>query len=139
MTRGRCLCGGIVFEIDGRLAPIQICYCKQCQRAQGTALATNIPVPESDFRILAGAALLASYESSPGKLRCFCSRCGSPILSKRSEVPGVVRVRAGTLDEPIATRPGIHVHTATKPSWWDIHDDLPQCESGELPKRGNPT
>src|SRR5215510_3740507 len=118
MTKGRCLCGAIAFEIEGDLAPIQICYCKQCQRAQGTALATNIPVSESSFRFTSGAESLTSYESSPGKQRCFCRRCGSPIFSKHVAIPGVLRVRAGTLDEPVAARPSHHFHTASKPSWW---------------------
>jgi len=130
MVFGRCLCGAIAFEINGELAPIQICYCKQCQRAQGTAMATNIPVQESAFRFVSGEALLAAFASSPGKQRCFCSRCGSPIFSKHVDVPGVLRVRAGTLDEPMPARPSYHFHTASKASWWEIRDDLPRYEAG---------
>lgn len=135
MTTGRCLCGAIAFQIDGELEPIQICYCKQCQRAQGTALATNIPVQESAFRFTCGAELLTGYESSSGKQRYFCSRCGSPIFSKRDSLPGVLRVRAGTLDEPVNSRPSHHFYIAFKPSWWEIRDDLPQFETGHVIKR----
>jgi hypothetical protein len=133
------LCGGIAFAIDGELAPIQICYCKQCQRAQGTALATNIPVQESAFRFVRGAELLASFESSPGKQRCFCNRCGSPIFSRHVKIPGVVRVRAGTLDEPIAARPSGHFYVASKPSWWEIREDLPKSYAGQPPNASEAT
>ena len=91
---GSCLCQAIRFEIDGPLEPVQICHCQQCRKAQGTPLVTNIPVATSAFRLLAGSELLAEFESSPGKKRCFCRTCGSPVISRRDDRPDVVRVRA---------------------------------------------
>lgn len=130
LTRGRCLCGDVRFEIDGPLAPIQVCHCEQCRKAQGTPFATNIPVAASAFRITGGENLLAGFESSPGKRRMFCSRCGSPIFSRRDAQLEVVRVRAGTLDGPLVTRPSAHFHTAGKRNWWPIDDGLPQFAQG---------
>jgi hypothetical protein len=133
MYTGQCLCGGIQFELAGALAPIQVCYCKQCQRAQGTALATNIPVAVSDFRLICGQDLIRSYESSKGKERCFCSRCGSPIYSKRESLPDVVRVRAGLIDGELTTHLDAHFYARSKPNWWAIRDDLPQYAEGFVP------
>jgi hypothetical protein len=130
MVTGQCLCGGIRFVIDGALAPIQICYCKQCQRAQGTVLATNTPVAVTAFRLLQGQDLLRSYESSTGKQRCFCGKCGSPIYSKRDALPDVLRLRIGLVDGDIDARPIAHFHTRSKPDWWSICDDLPQHAEG---------
>ena len=130
MFTGQCLCGGVRFEINGELAPIQICYCKQCQRAQGTALATNIPVALSSFRLICGKELIRGFESSPGKQRCFCGVCGSPLYSKRESLPNVLRIRAGLLEGALATRPVEHFHTSSKPNWWQICDDLPQHAEG---------
>jgi hypothetical protein len=130
MYTGRCLCGGVEFEIEGALEPIQVCYCNQCQRAQGTALATNIPVSTAAFHLRSGGELIRSYESSPGKQRCFCSRCGSPIYSHRHSNPDTLRIRAGLLDGPLATQMSAHFHVATKPNWWTIGDGLPQYVTG---------
>ncbi len=126
MYTGGCLCGGIRFELDAELGPIDICYCRQCRKAQGTPLATNSPVAAAAFRLVSGADLLKAYESSPGKHRHFCGRCGSPIYSQRVTKPDVVRVRVGTIDEPLNVRPHAHYHTASKPDWWPINDALPQ-------------
>lgn len=134
MYTGQCLCGGVRFEIEGALAPIQICYCKQCQRAQGTALATNIPVALAGFRLRQGQELIRSYESSQGKQRCFCGVCGSPLYSKRDSLPDVLRIRAGLLDGELATQPVAHFHTRSQPNWWTIGDDLPQFADEYLPK-----
>ena len=125
MITGSCLCGGIRFEVDGPLEPIQVCHCGQCRKAQGTAFATNIPVAESHFRLLTGQDLMNSFSSSPGKQRCFCSRCGSPIFSCNERIPGVLRVRAGTLDGELDTRLQAHFFTAHKANWFDIDDGLP--------------
>jgi len=135
MTTGSCLCGAIRFAIDGELAPIQICHCTQCRKAQGTPFATNIAIAKAAFRILQGGSLIAGYESSPGKQRMFCSRCGSPIYSRRDALPDIVRVRAGTLDGPLATRPSAHFHIASMANWWTIGDDLPRYERGGGKKR----
>lgn len=126
MHQGSCLCGAVRYQVEGELAPIQICHCSQCRKAQGTAFVTNIPVRESAFVLLGGAEQLKAYESSPGKQRVFCADCGSPIYSRTSKLPGVLRIRAGSLEGELETRPGGHAFTASRANWWDIHDDLPQ-------------
>lgn len=130
---GRCLCGGIRFEIDGPLAAIQVCHCGQCRRAQGAPLASNIPVPVPRFRWIDGQALLSAYESSPGKERCFCSRCGSPVFSRRVDDPHTLRVRAGILEGPLDSRPVAHFHVASMANWWTLDDTLPRFEAGYVP------
>lgn len=126
MHAGSCLCRTVRFEIDGPLAPIQFCHCTDCRKAQGGAFAANIPLDTKDFRLLSGADDLQAYESSPGKERVFCRRCGSPIFSRLASRPGVVRLRAGTLDAPVGAERGFHFHVASKAGWWEITDDLPQ-------------
>lgn len=126
MFEGGCLCGTVRYRIEGALEAIQICHCGQCRKAQGTPFVTNIPVLESAFSLLTGDEALKAYESSPGKQRVFCCHCGSPIFSRTSKLPGVLRIRAGSLDGELATRPGWHAFTASKANWWDVQDDLPQ-------------
>ena len=126
MHFGSCLCRAVRFEVSGELAPIQICHCGDCRKAQGSAIGTNIPVAKADFRLVAGADHLQAYESSPGKERVFCRACGSPIFSRLTSRPDLVRLRAGTLDAPVASEIGFHFHTASKAAWWPITDDKPQ-------------
>ena len=123
---GKCLCGAVRYEIDGDLAPIQICHCEDCRKAQGSAFAANLPTPTDRFRLLAGEDQLRAYESSPGKERVFCSVCGSPIFSRFAARPGIVRIRAGTLNPPLTASVSFHFYTASKADWWPILDDLPR-------------
>ncbi len=130
MITGSCLCGGVTFQINAELEPIQVCHCRQCRKAQGGPFATNTPVSTANFELMSGADLLSDYESSPGKKRVFCSVCGSPIYSHRESLPGVIRIRAGLLDEPLTIRPAMHFYMTSKSSWWTIHDSLPQYPAG---------
>jgi hypothetical protein len=126
---GRCLCGGIRFEVTEPLAPIQVCHCGQCRQAQGGPFATNIPVKASAFELQAGADLITAYESSPGKTRSFCRRCGSPLFSQRASLPGVLRLRAGTLEGHVPTSPGMHIYYASRANWWPSDDALPKHDT----------
>ncbi|MET0335844.1 MAG: GFA family protein [Rhizobacter sp.] len=123
---GRCLCGGIRFRLTGELEPIQICHCSQCRRAQGSAFAANMPVSRASFHLDSGAELVTEFESSPGKKRAFCSRCGSPLYSRRDEIPDVLRLRAGLVDEPVGVPVQAHYCVDSKASWWPVDDDLPK-------------
>lgn len=126
MFSGNCLCQSVQFEIDGELAPIQMCHCKECRQAQGTPFVTNIPVAVSAFRLVRGQEHLKGFESSPGKQRFFCLNCGSPIYSARANVPDTIRIRAGLINEPLDIRPAFHMYVSDKANWWSIEDHLPQ-------------
>ena len=123
---GSCLCGAVRYEIRGELGPIVMCHCGQCRKAQGSAFATNAAVRAADFAIVAGEDALVGFESSPGKKRHFCRHCGSPIISTRDAIPGVVRVRIGTLDSDVGAAPSAHIYVASKAAWVEIRDGLPQ-------------
>lgn len=128
MHRGSCLCRGIVFSVSGELPPIQVCHCGQCRQAQGGPFATNIPVDESRVSWLSGLDLIQRYESSPGKVRCFCKTCGSPLFSQRTSLPGVLRLRAGTLEGLVHAKVGLHIYHGSKANWWTALDDAPKFE-----------
>ncbi|SDI19314.1 GFA family protein [Pseudomonas panipatensis] len=126
MYHGSCLCGGITFAVRGALAPIQVCHCSQCRKAQGGPFATNLPLARADFQLLSGGELLRAYSASPGKRRWFCARCGSPIYSERDALPGILRLRVGTLDGDLPTRAAVHLQVASAANWWPLDDALPR-------------
>lgn len=130
MLEGGCLCGGVRFRISGKLGPAGYCHCKECQRASGSTFASNAPVRTGYFAFSAGAELVSEYESSPGKYRAFCRRCGSPLYSRRDEEPELRRIRLGTLDADPERRPLAHVWVSEKAPWYEIGDTLPRYARG---------
>ena len=126
---GSCLCGGVQYGLSAEPGPIEVCYCRMCRKASGGPLATNAPVARAAFHVSAGRERLAEYESSPGEKRVFCGSCGSPIYSHRAATPEVVRIRVGTINEPLNVRPVASYYTGSKSNWWEIHDALPRFEA----------
>src|SRR3954471_13249384 len=104
MHAGSCLCANVRYEVDGELSDFGHCHCKSCRKASGTAFATNAGIDRSTFRLVSGGDTLREYESSPGKHRAFCSRCGSPIYAYLTKSPTMLRIRLGSLDTPVSSR-----------------------------------
>jgi hypothetical protein len=128
MHAGSCLCGDIAYEIDAELSDFGHCHCRSCRKASGTAFATNAGVDRAAFKLVSGADTLREFESSPGKLRAFCSRCGSPIYAYLTKTPNILRIRLGSLDTPLASRARAHTFVSDKADWEDIasYSTLPQ-------------
>jgi putative intracellular protease/amidase len=123
---GSCLCGAVRYAIAGELGEFGYCHCKSCRKASGTAHAANAPVDRENFRMLQGADGVRQFESSPGKFRAFCSRCGSPLYAYLAASPGVLRVRLGTLDTPFTKQARAHTFVSDKAPWEEIGAPLPQ-------------
>jgi hypothetical protein len=132
MLSGRCLCGAVRFALHGKTGPLAYCHCKMCQRASGTAFAANAPVRAKYLEWLAGRDAITEYESSPGKIRAFCSKCGSPIYSRRVAEPETFRIRLGTVDGDPERRSFGHFWVSSKATWFEITDELPQYPEGTL-------
>ena len=132
---GSCLCNGVRFAVLGDLPPVQVCHCGQCRKAQGTAIATNVPVRRHDFVLEHGEDLLSSFESSPGKHRVFCRTCGSPVNSRRDALPDILRIRLGLLDGPTDVKVAAQYFVGEKAAWWPIDDEVPRFETGPESRR----
>ncbi len=129
MLTGSCLCGGVTYEVDAPAGPIVHCHCVNCRKAHGSAFSSVAAVPRDRFRWTRGENLLASYESSPGKFRRFCARCGSQIFAEQIGQPTVI-LRLGCLDTPIEFRPRCHIWRSEGASWYDPTQELPEFPKG---------
>lgn len=132
MLSGSCHCQRVRYEVDA-IDDMWHCHCQTCRKTHSAQRNTAALVKRDAFRLIAGAENLSHYESMPGKLRHFCTTCGTHIYA---EFPGrpVVVLRAGSLD----TDPGLRVSKSV----WLSHDmpwlaeapDVPQYSEGVPPK-----
>jgi hypothetical protein len=132
MVTGTCLCGGVVFAIDGVLSPMQYCHATRCRKASGSAFAAELVALASTFRWVRGEDFVTTYEAPllrepPPYRRSFCRVCGSP-LPVALEGTDFVVLHAGVLDGEPETRPFRHIFVAQQAPWHMITDDMPQFE-----------
>ena len=142
---GGCLCGAVRYRLAGEPAMVAVCHCRTCQRNTGSAFSTNVAFPAnaafSTTSAMPREAVsvegddLATYETragsdSPPFFRSFCARCGSPVCARGDAYPGIVFVKAGTLDEPTLVAPTAHIWCSEQLPWVQAGDDAPRFSAG---------
>ncbi len=134
MIKASCLCGAVAYEADGLSGPIGHCHCRTCQKAHAAAFATTARAMRSGFRWTRGDDARRSFESTPGKLRWFCSRCGSQLMAEWTAQDQVI-LRIDSVDEGIeGERPRAHIWVSHQAPWDPgPHDDLPRFAEGAPP------
>jgi hypothetical protein len=104
MSKGSCLCSSVIYEIHGEPLFFNVCHCINCQKFGGSAMAANLVFLEEQITIKDPMSLLKAYEDHSGGdlTRYFCSQCGSSVLVKSPQVPGMPRLTflmSGTVDD----------------------------------------
>ncbi|MEA3009911.1 MAG: hypothetical protein QOJ91_1603 [Sphingomonadales bacterium] len=123
MPKGACLCGAVSFEVEGELAPPDICHCTQCRAWSGHCLAsTNVP---RDKLAVEGADHVRWHRSSENIRRGFCSICGSSLFWD-PEHRDWTSIAMGAFETPTGTRADKHIFTASKGDYYEIGDGLPK-------------
>ncbi len=122
MTRtGGCLCGKIRYTLNAEPLLCVTCHCKNCQRQAGSALSIIIGVPEAAVAV---EGELTTYndtgDSGATVRRQFCNTCGSPVFSRVASPPGMMFIKAGTLDDTSDLNPAFHCYTKSKQNWVDL-------------------
>jgi ADP-ribosyl-[dinitrogen reductase] hydrolase len=122
-VRGSCLCGEIAYEITQLDSPIEHCSCRYCRKAHAAAYNTAACVRREHFRWLKGVDRLTAYESSPGKRRYFCSRCGTQLIAEREGLDAIV-LRVATLDEDPGRVPEFRIWASDEVPWLAYGPDI---------------
>src|SRR5215469_393202 len=125
--RGRCLCGAVRYRVTGEPVWVAHCHCDSCRRASSAALVTWAGFRRADFAFTAGEP--ATYRSSPGVVRRFCPRCGSPLTYESQRWPDEIHVQVCSFDDPAGFQPTAHVYVAEQLPWLHLADGL-KCSPG---------
>ena len=126
MHTGSCLCGTVKFEISDEIHRFHHCHCRTCRKVHATVYGSSALVNASAFRVLSGEDSISKYDSSPGKRRYFCSKCGTHVFATCDRDQGKVILRMGALDGDLGIKAVGHIWVSHKPDWYEIGDGLPQ-------------
>lgn len=120
---GGCLCGKVRYEMTADPQNCVTCHCKNCQRQAGSALSIIIGVPEGSVKIQ-GEIKTYNDTGDSGAIvrRQFCGNCGSPVFTRVENPPGVMFIKAGTLDDTSSLQPQFHCYTKSKQDWIELGD-----------------
>jgi len=117
---GGCTCGHIRYRLDGKPLIVHACHCSWCQRETGTAHALNALYEADRVVHLKAEPVIVDTPSASGKGQLI-ARCPTCRVALWSHYAGAGRalsfVRVGTLDDPDAMPPDIHIFTSSKQPW----------------------
>jgi hypothetical protein len=135
--QGGCLCGEVRYSADDNPLVTGHCYCRDCRRSSGTAHCTHLALPDVTFRA-AGEVRFFAHPADSGNIvrRGFCPQCGSPLYSTNDGTPGIVYIRASSLDNPEVISPQLSVYASRAPAWDQPPSELPAFP--EMPPAGPP-
>jgi len=130
---GGCSCGAVRYEIRGKPMIVHACHCTDCQRRSGSAFAINLWIEQEKVVLQSGELLQREApggESGKPYDSWGCSDCGTALWGYFHKSPQGSRfVRAGTLDDPSAFAPDVHIFTRSKLPWVTIPDGVPSFEA----------
>jgi hypothetical protein len=121
---GHCLCGEVRFAVEGEVHARNHCHCEGCRRATSSPFTTWFTVERGALRWT--GVVPQSFASSPGVLRHFCARCGSPMGYETADRPGQFDLYAASLDDHSGFEPQFHSFWDERVTWVALADDLPR-------------
>lgn len=130
---GSCLCGSVNYKSNSDPLVIQNCHCDQCRKATGSVYLTNLFIKEENFEIT-GEVNNYSHLSDAGNnmTKYFCPNCGSQVFGKNSGRPGIITIRAGTVNEKDIIKPIRNLFLKSKVPSTPINSNLEACEGMPL-------
>ena len=117
---GGCDCRFVRYRLQTRPLFVHCCHCRWCQRESGASFALNAMIEADRVTNLGGELEIVDTPSASGKgqLIARCTRCKVAVWSNYAGAGPVVKfVRVGTLDNPDALPPDIHIFTASRQPW----------------------
>ena len=117
---GGCTCRAVRYRLHAPPLFVHCCHCRWCQRETGSAFVLNAMLETDRVERLAGEPITVDTPTASGKGQQVV-RCPACHVALWSHYAGagtkLAFVRTGTLDDPDALPPDIHIYVESKLPW----------------------
>jgi hypothetical protein len=116
---GGCACGAVRYRLTAAPMFVHCCHCRDCQRQTGSAFVLNALIETDRISLLTGNPTACAMPTDSGAPHDIyrCPACQTALWSDYGGRPALRFVRVGTLDEPAAVTPDVHIYTRSKLPW----------------------
>jgi hypothetical protein len=123
---GGCSCGGVRYRLASEPLIVHCCHCRNCQRQTGSAFVVNVLVETDRVELLAAEPEPVDVPRDDGSSQRIwrCRTCRIAVFSRYTG-DELRFVRGGTLDDPAAVAPDVHIYTRSKLPWVALPDGVP--------------
>lgn len=125
---GSCLCGKVVFEVNGDFDDFFLCHCKWCRKDTGSAHAANLFSSTAKIKWVSGEDQVRSFQyKTTQHVKAFCVNCGSALPNFQMDGALLV-VPAGSLNTDVPMQPKGHIFLDYKANWDKDLEKIPRYE-----------
>jgi len=114
---GGCACAAVRYRLASPPMFVHCCHCRDCQRQTGSAFVIN--------------ALIETDRTDSGRPHLIyrCPNCRTAVWSEYGGLAALRFVRVGTLDNPAALSPDVHIYVRSKLPWVTLPHAVPAFEA----------
>ena len=129
--KGRCSCGEVRYRLTSPPMFVHCCHCLNCQRHTGSAFVVNLLIEAERVEVLSGTPQPVTMPLDGGSPnRIFrCPTCRVAMWSEYGGRSQILFVRGGTLEEPSAVSPDVHIYTRSKLPWVRLPESTPAFDA----------
>jgi hypothetical protein len=124
---GGCSCRAVRYRLTSAPMFVHCCHCLDCQRQTGSAFVLNALIETDRIAVLSGDPESVSMPTDSGRPHDIyrCRTCRIAVWSDYGRRPPLRFLRVGTLDNPHALRPDVHIFVRSKVPWVTLPKDVP--------------
>ena len=128
---GGCACGVVRYRLASPPMFVHCCHCRDCQRQTGSAFVLNALIEADRVILQSGGTEAAAVPTDSGRPHKIyrCASCKVALWSVYGGVDKLNFVRVGTLDDPTALPPDVHIYVRSKLPWVKLPDGVPAFEA----------
>ena len=128
---GGCACGAVRYRLTSPPMFVHCCHCRNCQRQTGSAFVLNALIETDRVALLSGNPQPFVMPTDSGRPHTVfrCPTCGTALWSEYGGLKVLRFVRVGTLDNPAALPPDVHIYIRSKLPWITLPEGVPRFEA----------
>lgn len=128
---GHCACGATRYRLQSEPMFVHCCHCLDCQRQTGSAFVLNAIIEAARVELLSGTVEAVAVPTDSGKPHRIwrCPKCWAALWSVYGGVDELRFVRVGTLEDPKALTPDVHIYTRSKLPWIVLPNSVPAFDA----------
>ena len=117
---GSCLCGAVRFVATGQPESVAWCHCESCRKHSGAPVSVFVAFKRNAYVVTEGQ--ITKFNSSPGRWRGFCARCGSTLTCESERLPNETHFHIGAFRDAAQLQPTRHIFPEERLPWLHLGD-----------------
>jgi hypothetical protein len=128
---GGCACAAVRYRLASLPMFVHCCHCRDCQRQTGSAFVLNALIETDQVTQLSGNPEPVAVPTDSGRPHEIyrCPSCRVAVWSVYGARHKLLFVRVGTLDEPAALTPDVHIYVRSKLPWVALPEGVPSFDA----------